>query len=185
LTRAEWKKALVVEKILAGQMTNTEGAAALGLTRRQVIRLKNRYVNEGGAQALAHRNRGRKPKHALSEELKDHIAELYTTKYHGSNNCHFVELLEEHESLKLSAPSVRRILLSKGIKQARHRRRKKTHQPRQRKPACCGKSMRPPMPGWRTARRPSPFTPPSMMRQVPLSEPCSGRRNAAKATALS
>jgi len=134
LTRAEWKKALVVEKILAGQMTNTEGAAALGLTRRQVIRLKNRYVNEGGAQALAHRNRGRKPKHALSEELKDHIAELYTTKYHGSNNCHFVELLEEHESLKLSAPSVRRILLSKGIKQARHRRRKKTHQPRQRKP---------------------------------------------------
>jgi hypothetical protein len=40
LTRAEWKKALVVEKIIAGQMTNAEGAAALGLSERQVIRLK-------------------------------------------------------------------------------------------------------------------------------------------------
>jgi hypothetical protein len=38
-------------------------------------------------------NRGRKPKHAISEEVKDHIAELYRKKYHGSNNCHFTELL--------------------------------------------------------------------------------------------
>jgi transposase len=134
LTSAEWKKALVVEKIVDGHMTNAEGAAALGLSERQMIRLKKRYVEEGGAQALAHRNRGRKPKHALSEELKDHIAEVYITKYHGSNNCHFAELLQEHESLKLSTTSVRRILLSKGIKQAKPRRRKKAHQPRQRKP---------------------------------------------------
>jgi len=31
LTRAEWKKVLVVEKILDGHMTNAEGADALGL----------------------------------------------------------------------------------------------------------------------------------------------------------
>ena len=134
MTRAEWKKALVVEKILDGHMTNAEGAAALGIGVRQVIRLKKRYVKEGGAQALAHRNRGRKPKHALSEELKDHVADLYTTTYHGSNSCHFAELLEEHGSVKLSPSSVRRILLSRGIKQAKQRRRNKTHQPRQRKP---------------------------------------------------
>jgi len=134
LTRAEWKKVLVVEKILDGHMTNAEGAAALGLGVRQVIRLKKKYVEEGGAQALAHGNRGRKPKHAIPEEVKDHVVELYTTTYHGSNNCHFAELLEEHESIKLSTPSVRRILLSKGIKQAKPRRRKKAHGPRQRKP---------------------------------------------------
>ena len=134
LTRAEWKKVLVVEKILDGHMTNAEGAAVLGLGVRQVIRLKKKYVEEGGAQALAHGNRGRKPKHAIPEEVKDHVVGLYTTTYHGSNNCRFAELLEEHESIKLSTPSVRRILLSKGIKQAKPRRRKKAHQPRQRKP---------------------------------------------------
>ncbi|MEB3104097.1 ISNCY family transposase, partial [Ferviditalea candida] len=127
-------KVLVVEKILDGRMTNGEGAAALGLTVRQVIRLKQKYLAEGGAQALAHRNRGRKPKHALTDEVKERAAALYTAKYHGSNNCHFAELLEEHESLQLSPSSVRRILLSKGIKQAKQRRRSKAHQPRQRKP---------------------------------------------------
>jgi len=134
LTRAELKKVLVVEKILEGHMTNMEGAATLGLTVRQMIRLKKKYQTEGGAQALAHGNRGRTPKHALTDEVKNQVAELYAAKYHGSNNCHFAELLEEHESLQLSCSSVRRILLSKGIKQAKQRRRSKVHQPRQRKP---------------------------------------------------
>lgn len=134
LTRAELKKVLVVEKILEGHMTNKEGAAALGLTERQVIRLKRIYQERGGAQALAHRNRGRKPKHTLTEDVKEKTAELYITKYHGSNNCHFAELLEEHESIQLSPSSVRRILLEKGIKQAKQRRRSKAHQPRKRKP---------------------------------------------------
>lgn len=134
LTRAELKKVLVVEKILDGRMTNAEGADALGLSVRQVIRLKRKYVTEGGAQALAHRNRGRKPKHALLEETKQQVADLYITKYHGSNNCHFAELLEECESLQLSTSSVRRILLEKGIKQVKQRRRRNAHQPRQRKP---------------------------------------------------
>jgi len=133
LTRAELKKVLVVEKILEGHMTNKEGAAALGLTERQVIRLKQKYQNKGGAHALIHGNRGRKPAHALSDDKKAKAAVLYTTKYRGSNNCHFAELLEEHESLKISPSSARRILLAAGIKQAKQRRRGKVHQPRQRK----------------------------------------------------
>ena len=47
LTRAEWKKALVVEKILDGRMTNQEAATVLGLGVRQVIRLKKKYTSPG------------------------------------------------------------------------------------------------------------------------------------------
>lgn len=133
LTDAEMKKVLVVEKILDGHMTNAEGAAMLGKTSRQVIRLKKKYVEEGAA-GIAHQNRGRKPIHALDEQLKKQIVELYTTRYHGSNNCHFAELLEEHEQLKVSNSSIRRILLEHGVKQAKQRRRGKAHQPRKRKP---------------------------------------------------
>ncbi|MFC3790114.1 ISNCY family transposase [Paenibacillus sp. GCM10012307] len=127
------KKVLVVQKILDGHLTNVEGAAVLGVTPRQVIRLKKKYV-EGGAAEVAHQNRGRKPVHALEDNLKERVAQLYTTKYHGSNSCHFAELLEEHESLTLSSSSVRRILLEHGMKQAKQRRRSKAHQPRKRKP---------------------------------------------------
>lgn len=133
LTKAEMKKVLVVEKILDGSMTNVEGAAVLGITPRQIIRLKKKYM-QGGAAQIAHQNRGRKPPHALEDSLKEHVAYLYTHKYHGSNSCHFAELLQEHESITLSSPSIRRILSERGLKQMKPRRRSKTHQPRKRKP---------------------------------------------------
>lgn len=133
LTRAELKKVLVVEKILEGHMTNKEGAATLGITDRQMIRLKKKYQTAGGAQALVHGNRGRKPKHALPDGVREKAVKLYTEKYYDSNCCHFAELLEEHETLTISASSVRRILLAEGIKQAKPRRRSKAHQPRERR----------------------------------------------------
>lgn len=105
---------------------------ALGLSVRQIIRLKKTYQQEG-AQGIAHKNRGRRPIHALSNEVKDQVAALYQERYQGSNSCHFAELLAEHEKLMLSDSSVRRILLSKGLKQIEQRRRKKAHQPRERK----------------------------------------------------
>jgi len=132
LTAAELKKVFVVQKILDRRMTNREGATVLGVTERQVMRLKKKY-SQGGAHALGHHNRGRKPLHALPEEVKDHVAQVYTAKYHGSNNCHFAELLGENESVHLSPSSVRRILLARGIKQAKQQRRGKSHPPRERK----------------------------------------------------
>lgn len=134
LTRAELKKVVVVEKILSGHMTNGEGAAALGLTVRQMIRLKKKYQTEGGAQGLAHGNRGKKPKHAIAEQTVEQVVALYKAKYYDSNNCHYSELLRENESIELSSSSVRRILVEAGIKQVKQRRRSKAHQPRKRKP---------------------------------------------------
>lgn len=133
LTKAELKKVLVVEKLVARQIKVAEAAELLGLSNRQVLRLKKTYITEG-AEGFAHKNRGRKPAHTISDDVKKLVAELYRTKYYDSNNCHFSELLEEHESLMLSVSSVRRILLSQGIKQAKQRRRVKAHQPRDRKP---------------------------------------------------
>lgn len=133
MSQKELKKVIVVEKIISGHMTNAEGAALLGLTCRQVIRLKKKYVDEGGAAALVHRNRGRKPAHALPDETKERVASLYRQQYRGSNNCHFAELLTERDELELSPSSVRRILIAKGIKQAKQRRRKKAFQPRPRR----------------------------------------------------
>lgn len=94
---------------------------------------QKRYIAEG-AEGIAHKNRGRKPAHAIPEKVRKHVAELYQSKYYGSNNIHFTELLQEHESLEFSVSSVRRILLEHGIKQTKQKRRKKGHQPRIRKP---------------------------------------------------
>ncbi|RJE87728.1 hypothetical protein D3P07_15615 [Paenibacillus sp. 1011MAR3C5] len=71
MTKAELKKVLVVEKLLSKQITNREGAAALNLTERQVIRLKKKYQLGEGTKGLIHMNRGRKPQHALPNEVKE------------------------------------------------------------------------------------------------------------------
>jgi len=44
---------------------------------------------------------------------------LYQGRYFGSNSTHFAELLAEHEDIRLSVSSVRRILLEGGLRPAR------------------------------------------------------------------
>lgn len=132
LTEAEMKKVLILEKVMDRKLTVREAAELLELSTRQVIRLKKIYQQEG-AQGLAHKNRGRKPIHTIPKSIREQVIQLYRTTYHGSNNCHFAELLEEKESVKLSPSSIRRILVTEGLKQNKERRRNKTHQPRDRK----------------------------------------------------
>lgn len=65
LTKAELKKVMVIEKLVAHQVKVVEAAELLGLSPpRQVLRLKKRYIAEG-AEGIAHKNRGRKPAHAI------------------------------------------------------------------------------------------------------------------------
>jgi Trp operon repressor len=58
LSREELKKVHVVQNIMNGHMTNSEGAFTLGISVRQIIRLKNNYKAEGKS-GIVHKNRGR------------------------------------------------------------------------------------------------------------------------------
>jgi transposase len=133
LTREEMKKVLVIQKCMDHVMTIVEAATALRISQRQVLRLKLK-LKEKGTEGIIHKNRGRKPEHALSTVLQEQIVELYQSdKYAGSNDCHFSELLFEHEQIKASPSTVRRLLLKANIKRAKQRRRPSVHRPRARK----------------------------------------------------
>lgn len=133
MTKDELKRLKVLERLKGGSMTNEEGAVTLGVTARQLRRLKARYALEGEG-GLIHGNRERKPSHALSEESRAEVLRLYREKYHGSNFCHYSELLGEHENIKISASSVGRILKAAGTGPKRPRKRQpKKHRPRDRR----------------------------------------------------
>jgi transposase len=133
LSRKELKRVKVLERIASGSMSSAEGARSLGVSGRQLRRLKVKYEREG-EEGLIHGNRGHKPKHALPEELKNKVLSLYEEKYYDSNFCHCADLLGEHEKIRLSPSSVGRILKSSGKESKRHRRRRaKKHQPRERR----------------------------------------------------
>ena len=133
LTKSELKRVMVLQKWLDGHVTEQDVARCLGISIRQAYRLKAKF-RQGGAQAIAHGNRGRKPSHALSDALKQRVTTLYQNRYSGSNATHFQQLLAEFENIRLSVSSVRRILIQAQLRPRRIRRRPKAHRPRPRKP---------------------------------------------------
>ena len=76
MSKNELKRVKVLERVLSGSMTPSEAAASLGVTCRQLRRLKIKYIEEGEI-GLIHGNRGRKPKHALPEKLRKDVLRLY------------------------------------------------------------------------------------------------------------
>ena len=133
MSQEQIKRYSIIERSLDGVITVEEAAEHLGLSVRQVIRLR-KGVREKGICALIHKNQGRKPAHAISDELKQTIITLKTSeKYKYANFKHFQELIEKHEGIKLSYASIYQILTAAGIKSPKKRRRFKLHRRRKRK----------------------------------------------------
>lgn len=135
MSRDELKKVKVLGLAIAGVVGTTEAAESLGMTGRHFRRLKAKYIREG-EEGIIHGNRGRKPSHALEESFVSDVISLYEKRYYGSNYSHYSELLERFEGVKISPSSIGRILKSAGHN-PKHpvRRRRKKHQPRDRRSA--------------------------------------------------
>lgn len=133
MTQKEITRLGVINQTIDKVITIKDAAEVLDLSERQVARLKKGVIEEGPS-FIIHKNRGRKPKHAIPDETESQIIELKQTKYKEANFKHFQELLEEHEDIKVSYPTVHRILTKAGIKSPKKNRKRKTHHRRKRKP---------------------------------------------------
>jgi len=135
LNQKESRRVYVMEQVLAGKLTVRQAAELLSLSERQVKRLKGGLKREGLA-ALAHKNRGRKPKHAIPEEVRRQVVSLATTAYHDASCQHMAELLHRYQGINLSSRSIRRLLAQAGIpnphtRKAPRRRRSRDRMPRE------------------------------------------------------
>ncbi len=123
LNTREQKRAMVLNRIQAGQLSVAQAAGVLDLSVRHVRRILAAYEKEGPA-VLAHGNRGRKPAHRISETVRAQVVDLAQTKYQGCNQQHLRDLLHEREGIMLSRSSVRRIVEQAGLAAPRlHKRR--------------------------------------------------------------
>lgn len=132
MTQKEIDKLRVINQTIDQVITIRTAAELLNLSERQVIRLKGGVLNHGPA-FLIHKNRGRKPEHAITDELRKLIFSLKESKYPSANFAHFQELLEEYEGIQVSYPTVYRILTQMGMKSPKKHRKAKGHHRRKRK----------------------------------------------------
>jgi transposase len=130
LTMQEAHRYKVISEVEEGYVKVREAALILGLSQRQIYRIKARVEKEG-MRGIIHRSKGKKAPRWLKEKIRDKIDHLYKTKYRGFNLTHMTEYLNEEEGIKVSRESVRQILLARGsyVKQRRYPKHLKRREP--------------------------------------------------------
>ena len=113
LTMREAQRYKVISEVNEGYLKAREASEILGLSERQIYRLKARVQKEGPGGVI-HKSKGKKSPRWLTEKIRDRIDHLYKTKYRGFNLTHMTEYLNSEERIRVSRESVRQILLGKG-----------------------------------------------------------------------
>ena len=113
-----------------------QAAKRLGLSRRQMSRLIERYAAEGPA-GLVSRKRGRPSNHRLAPEVAERATTLIRERYADFGPTLACEKLRECHGLALAKETVRVLMMAAGLWKPRKQRAAKIYQPRNRR-ACVG-----------------------------------------------
>ena len=134
LTMAQVTRYETVRATLQGRLTAGAAAKALGLSRRQVERIKAK-VRARGVRGVLHGNAGRTPHNKTPEALREHVIDLATGQYAAYNFSHLADILAWDHGIRLSDETLRRWLRPRGhgrpprrAKPHRLRRRRKDHE---------------------------------------------------------
>jgi len=95
----------VVRLTIDGRETVGRGAKLLGISVRQMKRLR-RKMKARGVQALLHGNRAKAPWNKTGSEKIKQVLTLARTRYQGLNDTHLTEKLKEKEKIALSRATV-------------------------------------------------------------------------------
>lgn len=134
LSQKQLNRYAILQRLVDGSLTLEQAAASLALSKRQVIRLKKGFIQEG-PDILIHKNTNRKPTHALDHDLAAKIVSLKQSElYRNANFLHYQELLARHENITISYSALHSLLTKAQLQSPKKRRRFKPHRRRKRKP---------------------------------------------------
>jgi DNA-binding transcriptional ArsR family regulator len=132
VSQKELQRMHVVRLTLEGRESVGKGAKLLGISVRQMKRLR-RKMKGRGVEGLLHGNRGKPPWNRTSSEQIRRVLELARGRYQGLNDSHLSEKLREKEKVALSRATIRLILRQAGIAAVRKRGVKRHYKRRERK----------------------------------------------------
>ncbi len=133
LTHRAQQQLTVLHALDRGELRLADAADLLGLSPRQVRRLRRAYRRRG-PQALVHGNRGRRSPRRMDDATRKQIVRLAQTTYADINFQHLSELLAEREALRFSRQTLSRLLRAAGVRSPRTRRPPRHRRRRERMP---------------------------------------------------
>ncbi|PAJ90843.1 helix-turn-helix domain-containing protein, partial [Burkholderia ubonensis] len=131
MSMRELDRLKVVEAVVDGRLMPWRAAERLGISRRQVERLANRYRSQGAA-GLVSRKRGQSSNHQLPAGLADRALAIIRERYADFGPTLACEKLWECHGIRLAKETVRRLMMDAGLWVPRRQRPPKVYQPRAR-----------------------------------------------------
>lgn len=112
----------ILSKSLHGTLSISKAAVLLGLSTRQVKRLR-KQIKRQGLRGLLHGNQGRAPKNKKPPALRQKVLTFARSKYKAFNVNHLVEKLTEVHHLPVTYTWTRRLLIAEGLRHPSRRHR--------------------------------------------------------------
>lgn len=114
VTEEDMKRYDVLKEVISDRMSLREAQDILGISYRQTIRLKKKFISNG-LDGLLRRHPDTPPNLKLTQEVREEIIRLRKTLYWDFNILHFKEILKERHQISLSYESIRKVLMRDGI----------------------------------------------------------------------
>ena len=129
----ELDRVSVIERLIEKRLAQCEAARMLGLTSRQVRRLRRAYERDGPA-GLASKHRGRPSNRRLRPEMGREALALVRSQYVDFGPTFAHEKLTEQHGFAFSVETLRHWMIDDGLWVPRARREPRIQQPRRRRP---------------------------------------------------
>lgn len=134
LSPLELRRLAVVQRIVAGDLTQVAAAPLLRLSLRQLKRLVAGF-RRNGPSALASKRRGRPSNRRTDPALLELARSLYRQHYADFGPTFAAEKLAQRHDLLIDHETLRRALIVSGDHRPRRRKDRKPHLPRERRAA--------------------------------------------------
>ena len=132
LSNLELRRIEIFQSIIDKRLSVVDAASHLHLSRSQVHRLLSRYKSDGASGVIS-RKRGKPSNRRYSVALQDYVMSIVREHYHDFGPTFAAEKLEAHHDISISKETLRKWMIEAGIWESRIERKKRVHQPRNRR----------------------------------------------------
>jgi transposase len=133
MSTQELSRVQVIQQVVKSRMKQRKAAEQLGLSIRQIKRLKKAY-RLFGAKGLISKKRGHPSNHQMDALVKEQALELLRDRYADFGPTLAHEKLIEVHHLQLGVEKVRQLMIQDGLWHPRHAQRPGVHPLRARRP---------------------------------------------------
>lgn len=122
MSKKEIYKVTVIQRVLSGEIKLHRAAKMLGISTRQMKRLKRKFITQG-PESLVHGNRNRPSPRRLDPMVVERITKLFKEEFKGFGPTFGAEKLLELHGIQISREALRGVLIANNLHSSRRRRR--------------------------------------------------------------